>query len=129
MHYFVTRCPSEINDILYKYLSKEFSSWNIIKKGPHLLFHPSACHCFILNSLRNCDLFQIKVYIKKEYKRNTEVPFIDIKSQLYKFYFQFIVLSKIPQFTYSPETLFKTVYIQLSTNDIFYCRNRMYFVL
>lgn len=119
---FVTRCPTQIVDVLFQYLSPDFLSWKMRKEGQHIFLEPSQRHCFVLNSFPKFNLFQIKVYCIKNFKKKEEVPFMDIKPQLYRFYFEFVVLSKIPCFRHSTWTLFSMVYLQLSTNDLFFCR-------
>ena len=122
---FVTQYPSEIIDVLFKYLSKEFSLWKIRKSGQHILLDPSECHSFSLNCFRKYDLFQIKVFHIEKFEKKVEVPFLEIKCQMYRFYFEFIVLSKIPNFEYTCKTLFTEAYVRLSTSDIFDYRTNL----
>jgi len=123
MKYFITRCPTDLGQILYQYLLKDFHHWNVRRMGNKIFLHPSIHYCFTLNSFHSWNLFQIMVSSDKKIVKQKKVPFIDIQSQIYKFYFQYIVLCEISNKPNMIRTLYQNILLQLATNDLSYCRN------
>ena len=122
MQYYITHSPSDIFTVLVRFLSKEFQQWKISQKNNQILMFPSVAKFFILDALFPSPIFEIKFYHEKKCLHKKQVYFSDILSQMYKFYFQFFVLCHVANFSFQNKTLFHFALLQLSTNDLWYCR-------
>lgn len=122
MQYYIAHSQSDIFTVLVHFLSKEFQQWNISQKNNQILMFPSVAKFFILDALFPSSSFEIKLYDEKKCLQKTQVHFGSILSQIYKFYFQFFVLCHVANFSFQNKTLFHFALLQLSTNDLWYCR-------
>lgn len=125
MQLYITHCHSDIFTLLLNYLSKEFQQWSIKQKENKIIVFPSLAKFFILDAIFPSCCFEIKLYHEKKCLHKKQVHFGDILSQMYKYYFQFFVLCHIAQFSFRTKTLFSLAFLQLSTNDLFLCRQSL----
>lgn len=125
MQFYITHCQSDIFTILLDYLSKEFQQWIIKQKKNKIIVFPSLARFFILDTIYPSCCFEIKFYHEKKCLHKKQVYFSDILSQIYKYYFQFFVLCHVAQFSFQTKTLFNLTLLQLSTNDLFHCRQSL----